>query len=87
MGSEMCIRDRYMPDMAPSLVGIGERTGALGEMLDGIAEYFRSSLEEKMDTIQATMEPVLTLVITVFVGIFVLAVFLPMIENMTNMMQ
>ena len=56
-------------------------------MLDGIAEYFRSSLEEKMDAIQATMEPVLTLVITVFVGIFVLAVFLPMIENMTNMMQ
>ena len=76
-----------MPEMAPSLVGIGEQTGSLGDMLDGIAEYFRSSLEEKMDAIQATMEPVLTLVITVFVGIFVLAVFLPMIENMTNMMQ
>ena len=72
--------------MAPSLVGIGERTGALGEMLDGIAEYFHSSLEEKMEAIQATMEPVLTLVIAVFVGIFVMAVFLPMIENMTNMM-
>ena len=83
----IALEHKYMPDMAPSLVGIGERTGALGEMLDGIAEYFRSSLEEKMDTIQATMEPVLTLVITVFVGIFVLAVFLPMIENMTNMMQ
>lgn len=83
----LALENKYMPDMAPSLVGIGERTGALGDMLDGIAEYFRSSLEEKMDAIQATMEPVLTLVITVFVGIFVLAVFLPMIENMTNMMQ
>ena len=81
------LEHKYMPDMAPSLVGIGERTGALGEMLDGIAEYFHSSLEEKMEAIQATIEPVLTLVITVFVGIFVLAVFLPMIENMTNMMQ
>ena len=83
----MALEHKYMPEMAPSLVGIGEQTGSLGEMLDGIAEYFRSSLEEKMDAIQATMEPVLTLVITVFVGIFVLAVFLPMIENMTNMMQ
>ena len=82
----MALEHKYMPEMAPSLVGIGERTGALGEMLDGIAEYFHSSLEEKMETIQATMEPVLTLVIAVFVGIFVMAVFLPMIENMTNMM-
>ena len=82
----MALEHKYMPEMAPSLVGIGERTGALGEMLDGIAEYFHSSLEEKMEAIQATMEPVLTLVIAVFVGIFVMAVFLPMIENMTNMM-
>ena len=33
-----------------------------------------------------TLGRVLTLVIAVFVGIFVMAVFLPMIENMTNMM-
>ncbi|SVD02407.1 uncharacterized protein METZ01_LOCUS355261, partial [marine metagenome] len=32
------------------------------------------------------MEPILTLIITGFVAIFVLAVFMPMIENMTGMM-
>ena len=44
----IALEHKYMPDMAPSLVGIGERTVALGDMLDWIDEYFRSSLEEKM---------------------------------------
>jgi type II secretory pathway component PulF len=39
-----------------------------------------------MEGVMGAMEPILTLIITGFVTIFVLAVFLPMIENMTNMM-
>ena len=72
--------------MATSLISIGEKTGALSEMLDGVAQYFTSDMEDKMEGVMGAMEPVLTLVITGFVAIFVLAVFLPMIENMTNMM-
>ena len=75
-----------MPAMATSLISIGEKTGALSEMLDGVAQYFTSDMEDKMEGVMGAMEPVLTLVITGFVAIFVLAVFLPMIENMTNMM-
>ena len=63
-----------------------ERTGALSEMLDGVAEYYTSDMEDKMEGLMAAMEPVLTLIITAFVGVFVLAVFMPMIENMTSMM-
>jgi len=68
------------------LISIGEKTGALSEMLEGVAQYFTSDMEDKMEGVMGAMEPVLTLVITGFVAIFVLAVFLPMIENMTNMM-
>jgi type IV pilus assembly protein PilC len=75
-----------MPEMATSLISIGEKTGALSEMLDGVAEYYTSDMEDKMDGLMAAMEPVLTLIITAFVGVFVLAVFMPMIENMTSMM-
>ena len=55
-------------------------------MLEGVAEYFTSDMEEKMEGVMGAMEPILTLIITGFVAIFVLAVFMPMIENMTNMM-
>jgi len=82
----VALQSDYMPAMATSLISIGEKTGALSEMLDGVAQYFTSDMEDKMEGVMGAMEPVLTLVITGFVLVFVLAVFLPMIENMTNMM-
>ena len=82
----VALESKYMPGMATSLISIGERTGALSEMLDGVAEYFSSDMEDKMEGVMGAIEPILTLIITGFVAIFVLAVFLPMIENMTNMM-
>ncbi len=80
------LQSKYMPDMAVSLISIGEKTGALSEMLEGVAEYYQSDMEDKLEGLMAAMEPVLTLIITAFVGVFVLAVFMPMIENMTSMM-
>jgi len=82
----VALESKYMPAMAIGLISIGERSGALSEMLEGVAEYFTADMEEKMEGVMGAMEPILTLVITGFVAIFVLAVFLPMIEGMTNMM-
>ena len=82
----VALESKYMPAMAIGLISIGERSGALSEMLEGVAEYFTSDMEEKMEGVMGAMEPILTLIITGFVAIFVLAVFMPMIENMTNMM-
>jgi type II secretory pathway component PulF len=82
----VALTSKYMPDMAIGLISIGERSGALSEMLEGVAEYFTADMEEKMEGVMGAMEPILTLIITGFVAVFVLAVFLPMIENMTNMM-
>ena len=82
----VALTSKYMPAMAIGLISIGERSGALSEMLEGVAEYFTSDMEEKMEGVMGAMEPILTLIITGFVTIFVLAVFMPMIENMTNMM-
>jgi type II secretory pathway component PulF len=82
----VALEGKYMPAMAIGLISIGERSGALSEMLEGVAEYFTSDMEEKMEGVMGAMEPILTLVITGFVAVFVLAVFLPMIEGMTTMM-
>ncbi|MAS77233.1 MAG: hypothetical protein CMG15_01150, partial [Candidatus Marinimicrobia bacterium] len=72
----VALQSDYMPGMATSLISIGEKTGALSEMLEGVAQYFTSDMEDKMEGVMGAMEPVLTLVITGFVAIFVLAVFL-----------
>ena len=80
----VALQSKYMPDMAVSLISIGEKTGALSEMLEGVADYFTSDMEDKIDGLTAAIEPIMTLIITLFVGMFVLAVFLPMIEGVTG---
>jgi len=78
------LKSKYMPEMAISLISIGEKTGALSEMLEGVSDYFTSDMDDKIDGLTAAIEPIMTLIITLFVGMFVLAVFMPMIENVTG---
>ena len=80
----VALQSKYMPDMAVSLIAIGEKTGALSEMLEGVADYFTSDMDDKIDGLTSAIEPIMTLIITMFVGMFVLAVFLPMIEGVTG---
>jgi type IV pilus assembly protein PilC len=80
----VALQSKYMPDMAVSLISIGEKTGALSEMLEGVADYFTSDMDDKIDGLTSAIEPIMTLIITLFVGMFVLAVFLPMIEGVTG---
>ena len=83
----VALKSKYMPDMAVSLIAIGEKTGALSEMLEGVADYFTSDMDDKIDGLTSAIEPIMTLIITIFVGIFVLAVFMPMIENVTSQLD
>ena len=80
----VALQSKYVPDMAVSLISIGEKTGALSEMLEGVADYFTSDMDDKIDGLTSAIEPIMTLIITMFVGMFVLAVFLPMIEGVTG---
>ena len=83
----VALQSKHMPEMATSLISIGEKTGALSEMLKGVADYFTSDMDDKIDGLTSAIEPIMTLIITMFVGIFVLAVFMPMIENVTSQLK
>ena len=87
MAMSVALQSKHMPQMATSLISIGEKTGALSEMLKGVADYFTSDMDDKIDGLTSAIEPIMTLIITVFVGIFVLAVFMPMIENVTSQLE
>ena len=52
------LKSKYMPDMAVSLISIGEKTGALSEMLEGVADYFTSDMDDKIDGLTAAIEPI-----------------------------
>ncbi len=62
------------------MIRVGESTGALGEMLNQVADFYDEDLEVKVQTILALVEPVLLIFMAVVIGAMVLALYLPMFE-------
>ena len=62
------------------MVKVGEQTGALGEMLGAVAEFYDEELETRMATILSLVEPILLVVMAVLVAGMLLAFYLPMFE-------
>ncbi len=62
------------------MVKVGEQTGALGEMLGAVAEFYDEDLENRMATILSLVEPVLLVIMAILVAGMLLAFYLPMFE-------
>ena len=67
---------RFIP-LVIQMVGVGETTGTLDEMLVRITEYYDIELENAIKKMTAYIEPALTLFMGVVVLFLALAVFLP----------
>ena len=68
----------YFPQMTLMMIGAGEKSGALEAMLLNIAQQYDTSVNLKIEGLSAAIEPLLTIVIAVFLLIFAMAIFLPM---------
>lgn len=66
--------------LAVEMIRVGENTGALGEMLNQVADFYDEDLDVKVQTILAMVEPVLLILMAVVIGAMVLALYLPMFE-------
>jgi type IV pilus assembly protein PilC len=62
------------------MVKVGEQTGALGDMLNAIADFYDEELDTRMATVLTLVEPVLLVVMAVIVAAMLLAFYLPMFQ-------
>ena len=69
---------KHIPQMTIMMIATGEQSGALDDMLQNIAEQYDTSVKSKIDGIASAIEPLLTILIGVFLLIFALSIFLPM---------
>ena len=67
-----------------SMIGIGEEIGALDKMFISASEYYEVELNNSTEGLSALMEPVITVVMGVFIAIFVGSVFIPMFKMYEN---
>lgn len=68
------------PSMAVRMIAIGEETGEIGEMLDKVADFFETEVEDKLNNFSKLIEPLLIVLLAVIIGIIVISIMLPMFE-------
>jgi type IV pilus assembly protein PilC len=68
------------PNMLIQMVGIGEESGALDEMLSKVAEYYESEVDTVVDNLTTLMEPLIMAFLAVVIGGLVIAMYLPVFK-------
>jgi len=65
------------PIMVTQMIGIGEETGAMEEMLTKIADFYEEEVDTAVDNMTALMEPAIMAFLGVVIGGLVIAMYLP----------
>jgi type IV pilus assembly protein PilC len=71
------------PPMVTQMIGVGEQTGALDEMLDKIANFYDSEVDTAVEQLTSIIEPVMIVLMGVLVGGMLIAMYLPMFKLIT----
>jgi general secretion pathway protein F len=68
------------PPMLVHMVALGERSGQLEKMLLRVADAYEEEVQTKVNTLMTLLEPVIIIVMGVFVAFLVLAILLPVFD-------
>jgi len=74
----------WMPPLALDMIGIGERSGSLREMLDEVAVFYDAESEVRLEQLTTTLEPAILVVMGGVVVTILLAIYLPIIQSISG---
>ncbi len=74
----------WVPMLAIDMVGIGERSGSLREMLDEVAVFYDAESEVRLEQLTTTLEPAILVVMGGVVVTILLAIYLPIIQSISG---
>lgn len=71
---------KIMPPLALRMIGVGETTGALEEMLNDISEYFEEEIEARLHLLTTAIEPAIMVIMGIVIGVIILTMYLPVFK-------
>jgi type IV pilus assembly protein PilC len=71
-------RKQVFPDLAMSMLAIGEETGQLDTMLSKVADFYEDEVEATVKVLTSMLEPLMIVFVGGIVGSILVAMYLPM---------
>lgn len=73
------------PPIVTSMIEVGEETGTLPDMLVKVADNYEDEVDNAVAGITSVIEPILIVFLALVVGTIVIALFLPLIDIISNL--
>ena len=73
----------WIPALGLDMIGIGERSGSLREMLDEVSSFYDAEAEVKLEQLTTLLEPAILVVMALVVVTILLAIYLPIIQTIS----
>ena len=77
-------KESVIPVMFTSMFRIGEETGELSQMVTKLADFYEDEVSTSVKSLTSIMEPLMIIFVAVFVGIILIAMYLPMFSMMST---
>jgi type IV pilus assembly protein PilC len=71
---------RVFPQMVVQMIGVGEQTGAMDQMLQKIADFYEEEVDTAVAGLTSLIEPVMMAFLGVVVGGLIIAMYLPIFK-------
>jgi type IV pilus assembly protein PilC len=81
------VESGVFPPMVTRMIEVGERTGAMENMLHKIAEYYEDQVDAAVSGLTSLIEPLLIIVLGSIIGVIVISMFLPLIKMLELVQQ
>jgi type IV pilus assembly protein PilC len=74
----------WLPPLAVDMIGVGERSGSLREMLDEVAGFYDAETEVKLGQLTAFIEPAILITMGGIVVTILLAIYMPLLQMVSK---
>jgi type IV pilus assembly protein PilC len=74
----------WLPPLALDMVGIGEKSGSLREMLDEVANFYDAEAEVRLEQLTTLLEPIILVFMALIVVAILMAIYMPILQSISN---
>jgi type IV pilus assembly protein PilC len=82
--AEPLMAAKVFPEMVVQMIGVGEQTGALDQMLNKVADFYEEETDVAVASLTSALEPIMMVGVGGMVGIVLVAMYLPILSLAGN---